>query len=180
MANEPIKSKKKVKEILEVLATRRNGFRDALLFEFLLSTGLRISDGLSVKKGDINIKDGVLRICTSKNGEDRIIGLNPKLLHKLDIYAENMKKDELLFPVQRQWVHKIIKWATDQVGLDSSRYSCHSTRKTSAFHFYMDNGCNIALTMHFLGHRSTKETMRYLGLKDEEVNKHLVMMEWGK
>jgi len=179
MPNEPIKDKKTVKKILEVLSTRRNGFRDALLFEFLLSTGLRISDGLSVRKKDINIKDGLLRICTSKNGEDRIIALNTKLLHKLDVYSSNMNKDDLLFPVQRQWVHKIVKWATDQVGLDSSRYSCHTTRKTAAYHFYHDSGRDLARTMHFLGHRSTKETMRYLGLKDEEVNERLVLMNWS-
>lgn len=173
---EPIRDKQKVKEMLEVLSTRENGFRDALLFEVGLSTALRISDILSLKKSDVS--NGIVRIKTKKTGRYKVIALNDSCRNKLEVYTEHMHDDQLLFPIQRQWVHKFLKWAGDQVGLDKRYVSTHVMRKTSAYFFYQKTK-DIVKTQEFLGHRSSSETRKYLMLNDEEVNKDLVNISWS-
>lgn len=173
---EPIRDVKKVHEILEVLSTRENGFRDALLFEVGLSTALRVSDILSLRKSDIS--NGIVRIKTKKTGKYKILALNDSCRRKVEMYTEYMKDDQLLFPIQRQWVHKQLKWAADQVGLDKRFVSTHVMRKTAAYHFYKRTR-DIVKTQEFLGHRSSSETRKYLMLNDEEVNKDLVNIRWS-
>ncbi|MDQ0197082.1 tyrosine-type recombinase/integrase [Neobacillus ginsengisoli] len=177
MVCEPIKDKEIVKEILEALRMRRNGFRDALFFEFLLSTALRVSDALSIPKKDIDFIEGTVRVHISKTKGFKIIKLNPPILKDLHQYTKDMRDTDLIFPFKRQWAHKMMKWACEMVGLDKSRYSIHSTKKTAGWFFYISQ-FDIVKTMHFLGHRDTKETMAYLMIHDEEVNQQLAGMSW--
>lgn len=173
---EPIRNMKDVQDMLEVLRTREHGFRDALLFEVGLSTALRVSDILSLKKSDI--KDGFVRIKTQKTKQYRMIALNDSCREKLEVYVKDMQEDQLLFPIQRQWVHKMMKWAADQVGLDKRFVSTHVMRKTAAYHFYKRTK-DIVRTQEFLGHRSSTETKKYLMITDEEVNKDLQNFSWS-
>lgn len=174
---EPIRDFEKVQEMLEALRMRKNGFRDALLFEVGLSTGLRISDILSLKKS--NVSEGFIRIMTQKTHMYKMIALNDSCREKLEIYMKGMKDDDLLFPIQRQWVHKQLKWAAEMVGLDKRYVSTHVMRKTAAYHFYKRTN-DIVRTQEFLGHRSSRETKKYLMITDEEVNEHLHNFSWDK
>ncbi|HFU6611363.1 TPA: tyrosine-type recombinase/integrase [Bacillus paranthracis] len=173
---EPIKDEKKVKEMVQVLATREHGFRDSLLFELGLSTGLRVSDILSLKKSDIT--NGIVRISTKKTNDYKVLALNDSCRAKIEMYTEHMKDDQLLFPIKRQWVHKQMKWAAEMIGLDKRFVSTHVMRKTAAYHFYQKTG-DIMRTQEFLGHRSSSETRKYLMISDEEVNKDLVNIRWS-
>lgn len=177
MASQPIKDLQKVKDMMEALSMRQNGFRDALFFEFSLSTGLRVSDTLSIRKRDII--DGILYIETQKTDKPRTIALNGPLLKKLEIYLEHKQPEDLLFPFRRQWAHKMMKWAADQVGLDKSIVATHTMRKTSAWRFYVESNYDLAKTQHFLGHRSPQETIVYLGINETEVNQQLVTTAWS-
>lgn len=193
MSCEPIKDRKVVEEILEALATRNQGFRDSLFFEFLFSTGLRVGDALAVKKKDIDFVQGILTIKIqktytrkTKDGKEKInresdrrIGLNQSVLKKLDVYADKMEEDALLFPFKRQWAHKLMKWVTDYIGLDSSKYSMHTTRKTAAWFYYLQTDKDLVKTQKFLGHKDPKETEIYLKISDEEVNEDLVKIQWS-
>lgn len=100
------------------------------------------------------------------------------LVEKLEVYVKDMQEDQLLFPIQRQWVHKMMKWAADQVGLDKRFVSTHVMRKTAAYHFYKRTK-DIVRTQEFLGHRSSTETKKYLMITDEEVNKDLQNFSWS-
>ncbi|MFJ7680436.1 tyrosine-type recombinase/integrase [Peribacillus sp. NPDC097198] len=172
----PIKDPKIVKEMMEVLDGRQNGFIYSLYFEFGLSTALRVSDILSLKKKDI--KDGVVYIKTQKTGVVKHIGLNDKCRSKMEMYLEMKKDDDIIFDFTRQWVHQIIKWAADQVGFNKSLVSCHTTRKTSAWRFYEKSGFDIVKTGQLLGHKSSTETRKYLGIDEEEVNELNITIEW--
>lgn len=178
MACEPIKDKEIVKEILSTLKTRRCGERDSLFFEFLFSTALRVSDALDVKKSDIDFIEGTVRVKIKKTKGYKKIQLNTPILKDLHTYTTNMAPDAPIFPFQRQHAHRIMKWVTDYIGLDSERYSMHSTRKTAAWFFYIDSGYDIIKTMHFLGHKNPKETQIYLMIHEDEVNQQLQGMSW--
>lgn len=176
MTSLPIKDMAKVDDLFNALGSRRQGYLYTLYFEFALSTALRVSDILALKKR--NIKDGIVKVQTKKTKLYREIALNNHCRQRIEDYLENKHEDDLIFPFKRQWVHKLLKWAADYVGLDSTYVSCHTTRKTAAWRFYVRSDHDIMKTMYFLGHRSPKETRIYLGINDEEVNHQLIEMSW--
>lgn len=173
----PIKDKKTIDEMMEVLASKSNGFTYALYFEFALSTALRVSDILSLQKKDI--KNGVVYIKTQKTGVYKHIALNDKCKIKMDMYLEHKKEDDFVFEFSRQWVHQLLKWAADMVGFDKDLVSCHTTRKTAAWRFYVSSGHDIMKTGQLLGHKSSTETRKYLGIDETEVNELNVMLSWS-
>jgi len=177
MPCEPIKDKRIIDDMMESLAMRKNGFVYTLYFEFALSTALRVSDILSLKKKDI--KDGTVRLKTQKTGLFKKIELNPTCREKLELYLRMKKDDDLIFPFKRQWVHKLMKFAADYAGVPKDNISCHTTRKTAAYRYYIATGCDINKTMKLLGHKDPKVTREYLLINDDEVNEELVAISWS-
>lgn len=177
MTSLPVKENEKIHEIFLALGSKKNGYIYTLYFEFALSTALRVSDILSLRKKDI--QNGIVHIKTRKTKLNRDIALNDHCRKRMESYIENKQDDDLIFPFKRQWVHKLLKWAADYVGLDSRFVSCHTTRKTAAWRFYTESNHDIMKTMYFLGHKSPKETRMYLNINDEEVNHQLIEMTWG-
>jgi integrase len=172
----PIKETNKLKEMMEVLATKQNGFVYALYMEFALTTALRVSDILALRKKDI--KNGIVYVKTQKTKKQHYIALNDKCRQALESYLEYKKDDDLIFDFSRQWVHQFIKWAADQVGLDKNLVSCHTTRKSAAWRFYVQSKYDIMKTSEFLGHKSFSETRKYLGISQDEVNKINTSYSW--
>ncbi|MGE6415256.1 tyrosine-type recombinase/integrase [Planococcus kocurii] len=177
MASIPIKNKKQINEMMEVLASKQNGFIYALYFEFALSTALRVSDILSLRKK--NIINGVVYVKIQKTGQYKHIALNDNCRSKMETYLEHKKDDDVIFDFTRQWIHQLLKWAADQIGLDKSLVSCHTTRKTAAWRFYISSGHDIGKTGQLLGHRSATETRKYLGIDNTEVNELNVTLSWS-
>jgi len=177
MICEPIKDEKIVREFMEVLATKKNGFVYSLYFEFALSTGLRVSDILSLRKKDV--KEGIVRIKTSKTQLNRNIALNDACRKKMEVYLTTKKEHEIIFPFGRTYVHKLLKWAADQIGYDQTIVSTHTTRKTAGWFLYLDSGKDLVKTQKFLGHRDPKETITYLMINDDEVNQTLIKRAWS-
>ena len=178
MPSEPIKDENIIKEMFEALAMRpKNGFMYSFYFEFALSTGLRVGDILALKKKDI--QDGVVKIKTSKTGLYRHIALNDSCRKKTEAFLAIKRDDDFLFEFKRQWVHKFLKEAAESIGIDKSKISTHTTRKTAGWFFYLDSGKDLVKTQRFLGHRDPKETLAYLMISDDEVNETLVNRSWG-
>ena len=178
MACEPIKDKKQLKEFIEGLGMRRNGFVYQMYFEFALSTALRVSDILSLRKKDID--DGFVKLKTQKTKKERIIRLNDACARNMEVYLRSKQDDDLIFPFTRQNVHKFLKETADFIGMDKSKISTHTARKTAAYHYYVQSGNDLAKTQKFLGHKDPKVTQHYLMLDEEEVNKELMQqnMDW--
>ncbi|SFG31336.1 tyrosine-type recombinase/integrase [Sporolactobacillus nakayamae] len=176
MASIPIKDQNAIREIFSALASKRKGEIYTLYFEFALSTALRVSDILSLRKK--NITNGYVHVRTMKTGLERVIVLNESCRKRMENYLEDKDEEDLIFPFKRQWIHKLLKWAANYSGLNSTHISCHTTRKTAAWRFYIDSNHDIMKTMYLLGHRSPKETRFYLGINDEEVNHQLITTTW--
>ncbi|MGD6992137.1 tyrosine-type recombinase/integrase [Sutcliffiella horikoshii] len=177
MPCEPIKDKEIIKDMFEALALRPNGATYVLYLEFALSTALRVSDILSLRKRDI--RDGMVRIKTSKTNTFKKIELNPSCRKKMEMYLQFKKPDDYIFPWKRQWSHKLLKYAAEFAGIPKDNVSCHTTRKTAAYWYYRESNFNIQKTMQLLGHKDAKVTREYLLISDDEVNEELVGMTWS-
>ncbi len=81
-------------EIVDLLACARrlgpaSGLRGAVyetLFGLIAATGLRISEALSLRNGDINLKNGMLTIHRTKFGKSRQVPMHPSTVDALRRY----------------------------------------------------------------------------------------------
>ena len=169
----PIKDLNDLREFKEAIRMTQNGFRNLLLVEIGLATGLRINDILKLKKKDIF--GGFVTVKIQKTKEYKQIQFNPRVWAMVQSYSEELSEEDYLFDIKYGQAYKIIKKAADMVGLKG--ISSHSLRKTAAWHYYRHVDHDIRLTQEFLGHESPVDTIRYLNLKQEEVNKKLVTMD---
>ncbi len=113
----------------------------------------------------------------------RTIPVHPDLASELAIYLANAfpggpKPDDFLFP-SRQGINqplsyvqawRIFKNAGSAAGLDCSRVSTHSMRKSFANEVFESSGHNLAVTQKALGHSSILTTIAYLDTAQDEVD----------
>ena len=59
----------------------------ATLFGLLACTGLRVSEAIHLRIGDVDLRDGVLRIRQTKFGKSRLVPLHPSAIEALEQYA---------------------------------------------------------------------------------------------
>ncbi|MBA7529510.1 Tyrosine recombinase XerD [subsurface metagenome] len=178
---EPIRNPNQVKQIKGNLFKKKNP-RDFLLYTLLINTGLRISDGLALKVGDIkdhkgNLKDS-LYILEQKTKKRRNIPLNQQAKEALSYYLKKTgiyDLDRYLFINEKSGDNKSItrvrawqlinKWCRD-VGLDC-KVGGHTLRKTFAYHL-RKQGVSIERISDLLGHKSIRVTFAYIGINDDE------------
>lgn len=70
------------------------GLTCSTLFGLIAVTGLRISEGLALDRGDIDVENAVLRVRRGKLGKERLIPLDPTVVAQLVAYAA--ERDRLL------------------------------------------------------------------------------------
>lgn len=170
---QPLKDIEDIRAIKEELRNTRNHQRNLLIFEIGLSTALRISDILQLRKKDV--VGGVVRVKTQKTKVYRTIELNGRVSRMLLGYVEALKDDDVLFPITYKSVWKLFRQAAERAEIPD--FATHSMRKTAAWHFYVRSGYDLRKTMYLLNHKETRETIAYLNLSDDEVNSVLVGMD---
>ena len=118
-----------------------------ILFETLLQTGARIEEALHLKPKDFIWEDNsvILRVTKSKakkgesailGGKRRNFGVSSQYIRKVKkhIRENNIKDDDLLFPVTKQAVSQMMKRGLKATGLNSWEFSLHNIRKTSGMY----------------------------------------------
>ncbi|WP_053361516.1 site-specific integrase [Bacillus sp. FJAT-27251] len=178
---DPIKDIEKIQCIKKNL--QQQSPRDLLLFVLGINTGIRISDLLSIKVGDI--WDGqkpreFLCVEDGKSGDQKAFYINSSVEEALKSYLGNgnFKEDDYLFkskkdnmPISRQQAYRIINQAAKEVGI-TGKIGTHTLRKTFGYHAYR-KGIAISFLMSIFNHHTPSETLRYLGIdkNDEQLIK---------
>lgn len=184
---QPIKEKEKIEAIKKVL--RAATLRNELLFVLGINTGLRISDLLSLRTGDVWAdKTGVagrIELKEKKTGKTRSIALNRKTKQLIKRYIEKERphpgSDEPLFlsqkggPISRQHAYDLLNTAARLVGV-TGRIGTHSLRKTFGYFAYMQ-GTDLAMIQKLLNHSSQAETLRYIGITQEQMDDVVMKLE---
>jgi integrase len=172
---DPIRSEKNIKKVKRLL---KDNTRDLLLFTIGINNGLRISDLLKLKVGDVrDIKPGqTLKVKETKTGKMNILMINKSVHKVLKQYLEEVKPsdEDYLFQsrngnnksLTRETVHKMIKeWTKSLKG----NYGTHTLRKTFGYIQRTKYGVSFEVLCKRYGHSSPAITMRYLGIDDREV-----------
>ncbi|MEC2456471.1 site-specific integrase, partial [Bacillus cereus] len=165
---QPIRDSEQIQQIKEYL--KEKNARNYILFVMGINTGLRISDILKLKVGDL--KGSHISMREMKTGKQKRIQITAALKRELRWFNENREDDEYLLksrqgknrPIGRSMAYKILSGAAAEFGLDE--IGTHTLRKTYGYHMYMQTK-NIALLMEIFNHSSEKVTLRYIGVNQD-------------
>ena len=146
--------------------------RDTAMFEFLYSTGCRISEAISVTWGMIGWRDGKV-IVTGKGRKDRLVILGSKALDALSRLRSDMESrnpalvsaDSDVFlsdrreTISARFVERRMKRYLAEAGLPTD-LSPHKLRHSFATHL-LDAGADLRSVQEMLGHASLSTTQIY-------------------
>lgn len=171
---EPIRDPKKL-ECIRGWLLKHAHYRDYLLFVLGTNTGLRVSDLLNLRVGDV--KDGYIRLREKKTRKARKHTLNPQVAEMVREYIHGKEENEYLFPslrnparpLDRHQAYRIINKAARACGV-KEKIGTHTLRKTFGYHFYKRYG-DVAMLQDIFNHSSPSITLRYIGIKQDEIDK---------
>ncbi|MDM8364984.1 site-specific integrase [Bacillus thuringiensis] len=169
---QPIRDPEQIQQIKEYLKEKNE--RNYILFVMGINTGLRISDILKLKVGDVQGSHISMR--EMKTGKQKRIQITSSLKRELKWFNEGREVEEYLLksrkgknrPIGRSMAYKILKSTAAEFGLDE--IGTHTLRKTYGYHMYMQTK-NIALLMEIFNHSSEKVTLRYIGVNQDAMDK---------
>ncbi len=148
------------------------GLRDRAMFELIYASGLRVSELVGLTLGQVNLRQGVLRI-TGKGGKDRLVPLGAEAQYWLERYLNTARPDflrglvvEAIFvshrrcALTRQMFWTLVKAYARQTGIDEKRISPHVLRHSFATHL-LNHGADLRALQMLLGHSSLSTTQIY-------------------
>lgn len=152
--------------------------RNALLFTLGVNVGLRISDLLALKVGELRGKQNV-RIREGKTSKMRVVTLNKTAQAAIKAYIPaDASDDEYVFKssrgnkaITRVQAYRILNEAVDRAGLTDKLggpIGTHSLRKTWGYFAYKA-GTDLSLLMRAFNHSSQAQTLKYIGVTADNV-----------
>lgn len=155
--------------------------RDAALLTLLYGAGLRISEALSLTRGDVPF--GEWLTITGKRKKERIVPVLPALREKIADYAERIPfaggRDTPLFLSRRgramgaREAQALMQRLRNALGLSQSA-TPHALRHSFATHL-LANGGDLRAVQELLGHASLSTTQTYT-----DVDTHRLMAVYEK
>lgn len=147
--------------------------RNRLMFVTGVSLGLRISDLLSLKLGDVRGKTH-LTITEEKTKKRRPIKLSKTVMGEVD-KLEGTDSDYLFQsrkgdnrPISRVQAYRILNDAAKRAGLNI-KIGTHTLRKTFGYQLY-SQGIDITRIMEILNHSTPAMTLKYIGITAKEID----------
>ena len=139
-------------------------YRAALMLCY--GAGLRVSEAVAVKVGDIDSQRRLIRVEQGKGRKDRYAMLSPRLLEVLRVYWRAARPQPYLFPSWRSGRHlnaASLQQACRDAWLRSGlrkRVTVHTLRHSFATHL-LENGTDVRVIQVLLGHSQIDTTARY-------------------
>lgn len=139
------------------------GYPHKLICEIGLTTGLRVSDIVALKKDILNKKEPTIR--EKKTGKSKRIYINKKLKAELLEYCKNNKTyifetNSKCGHITRQAVHKALKKACFKADIKRN-VATHSMRKTYAKRMLKKNK-GLKYVKSKLNHSTIADTLLYI------------------
>ncbi len=157
------------------------GLRDRTLMELIYGTGLRISEAMSLRVGEVDLELAAFRV-TGKRGKTRIVPVPEHTLPWVKRYLEEGRPKLVRKPVSamflgargaalsRQSGYLILDTHRRKSGIKST-VSPHTLRHTYAVHL-VKGGADLRVVQELLGHASISTTQIYTQLDMETIRDH--------
>lgn len=169
-----------IKTFLESSLSRASdavSVRNHVMFELMYSSGLRVSEIISLKLEDVNLEAGFLRVM-GKGAKERIVPVNLRAVKAIKQYLVHQrskilkkKKSSFLFitsrgrPMTRQRFWQAIKEFGRNLGI---QISPHVMRHSFATHL-LEGGADLRSLQKMLGHSDISTTQIYTKVTAERL-----------
>jgi integrase/recombinase XerD len=170
-------------EVAVLLATPRGSdpgaLRDRALLEVMYACGLRASEAVDLRVGDVDLETGLLRTL-GKGSKERIVPIGREAVAAVRNYLQRgrpalvgLTAEARLFVnrrgsgLTRQGLYKIVRRHAQAAGLEG-KMSPHTLRHTFATHL-LAGGCDLRALQEMLGHADVATTQIYTHLSAERL-----------
>jgi integrase/recombinase XerD len=153
--------------------------RDRALLELMYACGLRASEAISLEPGDLDLKDGVVRVL-GKGSKERIVPVGREAVKAVEVYLRRgrpplvgAREERRLFvnfrggALTRQGLYKVIDRHARSAGL-AGKMSPHTLRHSFATHL-LAGGCDLRSVQEMLGHADVATTQLYTHLSSQHL-----------
>ncbi len=164
-----------VEKILNIPSGKNwQSLRDKAILELLYSTGIRVGELTSLKIGDIDFFQELIKV-KGKGKKERIVPIGSYALKALIEYIEKRpnKKEKNVFlnkygkPLTERSVERIIDKYSKKAGI-GKKITPHTFRHTFATHM-LDRGADLRTVQELLGHERITTTQIYTHLTVEKL-----------
>ena len=175
------------KEIFTLLERTYNdssfkGLRMSVMMEILYATGIRISELVEIKNGDLG-EDFSSVLIKGKGGKQRVVPLFGKVKEVLKKYLFEKRhfntKGSFLFPSNSKFGHitrhrffQLLKKLSLECGINVSKVSPHTIRHSFASHL-LERGVDLRIIQESLGHKDISTTQIYTHIQSKKIRKIL-------
>ena len=146
------------------------GYRDRAMLEILYATGMRVSELIALRIGDVNLEVGYINC--RHHGQIRVIPIYAMAKTAIREYLDRarcrlpkIQDKDILFlnlngmQLTRQGFWKIIKRYKEQAGIQQE-ITPHTLRHSFAIHL-LENGADLKSIQEMLGHSDISSTQMY-------------------
>ncbi len=168
-----------MRELLDAKLSGHTVMRDSAMIELLYSSGLRVSELIAIKLGDMHFDAGFIRII-GKGSKERVVPVNARAIQKIKHYINDersgmlkKKQSQFLFvtargkPMTRQRFWQTLKAIGKQAGVELSP---HTIRHCFATHL-LEGGADLRSVQKMLGHSDISTTQIYTKVTTDRVKK---------
>ncbi|MFC0525793.1 tyrosine-type recombinase/integrase [Pontibacillus salicampi] len=165
---QPIRDTQKLVKMKNYL--RATSERNYMMFLLGISTGLRISDILMLRKEDL-LKSHIY-LKEKKTTKAKRVKIPGYIKKEIVPYAKHLQDGEYVIrsrqggnqPIDRSTAYRILRKAADYVNLEE--IGTHTLRKTFGYHYYKKTK-NIGLLQNLFNHTNQQDTLRYIGINQD-------------
>jgi len=153
----------------------KEGIRDRAMLELMYAGGLRVSELVSLKHGDVDVHTGLV-VCHGKGSKERRVPIGKSAIHWLQRYdsikagfGESAYPNLFLDrgkPLTRQFAWATIKKHAARIGLKN--VSPHTLRHSFATHL-LQHGADSRSVQALLGHSDISTTQIYTHITDRHL-----------
>jgi len=150
-----------------------SSLRNKAIMAIMLYAGLRVSEVVNLKPGDIKIGRGKLRVVSGKGGKDRDLYINDYLSMLLTRWRDIRPKSDYFFSTLKgkrlipRYIQSMVKRYSMKAGI-TKNVSPHTLRHTYATQLYRETK-DIESLRKILGHEDINTTTIYITLSGLDV-----------
>lgn len=160
-------------EALQAAASRlgRHSHRDRTLILLMYRHALRVSEAVSLRWDQVDLKQGLLHVARRKNGVPSVHPLRGPEIRALRRLKRGYPETPYLFVTERggpltpSTVRKLVVRAGREAGLDFPVHP-HMLRHATGYKLAND-GHDTRAIQHYMGHKNIQHTVRYTELSSD-------------
>lgn len=172
-------SEEEIDKLLEVPdLTSPSGIRDRAMLETMYSSGLRVSELLNLKRGQVNLNKCIITVF-GKGAKERKVPIAEYAVEYIKKYINEVrnksefKKSDYLFlnksgnPLSRVYFFKKVREYAELAGIEMT-ISPHTLRHSFATHL-LNHGAQLRMVQGMLGHTNIATTQIYTHVSSEKL-----------